>query len=312
LLLTYETWNGSKGEVVSVCAIMLSCNPDMLVAEQAIERIRLQVARLIVVDNGSAQPCVDRLRTLSDLLHFELIELKVNQGVADGYNAGVTAAMAHGEDFLLLLDHDSIASADMVRQLRQAFDALSEEGARLAAVGPRFVNPRNNESSTFVSLGRFKLAATVSDPQDMAATVPAAFLISSGSLIPVSVFKEVGLFESALFVDHVDTEWCLRARIHGYHFAGANAAQMHHTIGDETVRVWFLRWRQVPVHNPNRHYFLFRNAVILMKRPYVPFQFKVSCALIILFMFAFFPILIAPRLTRLRAMMRGLCAGLAW
>jgi rhamnosyltransferase len=78
------------------------------------------------------------------------------------------------------------------------------------------------------------------------------------------------------------------------------------------VRVWFLRWRQVPVHNPNRHYFLFRNAVILMKRPYVPFQFKVSCALIILFMFAFFPILIAPRLTRLRAMMRGLCAGLAW
>ncbi|MET5116689.1 glycosyltransferase family 2 protein, partial [Burkholderia pseudomallei] len=41
-----------------------------------------------------------------------------------------------------------------------------------------------------------------------------AFLISSGSVISRGANARLGRFDEALFIDHVDTEYCLRAQAH--------------------------------------------------------------------------------------------------
>jgi len=45
-------------------------------------------------------------------------------------------------------------------------------------------------------------------------------LIASGCLIPADVLRDVGLMDDALFIDHVDTDWCMRARARGYRLLG--------------------------------------------------------------------------------------------
>ena len=60
--------------------------------------------------------------------------------------------------------------------------------------------------------------------------------------------------EEALFIDQVDTEWCLRARSMGYRVFGACGAILEHRLGEAYYRIWFGRWRQLPRHKPFRYY----------------------------------------------------------
>ncbi|MFP3480127.1 glycosyltransferase family 2 protein, partial [Burkholderia sp. SIMBA_057] len=68
----------------------------------------------------------------------------------------------------------------------------------------------------------------------------------------------------SFFIDHVDTEWCLRANAAGYALFGVCAARLDHELGDRIVRLWAIRWRAVPVHSPVRMYYMFRNTIRLL------------------------------------------------
>src|SRR5690606_27148133 len=41
-------------------------------------------------------------------------------------------------------------------------------------------------------------------------------LITSGSLVNLAVFQKLGGFDENLFIDEVDFEYCLRAKVNGY------------------------------------------------------------------------------------------------
>jgi len=72
------------------------------------------------------------------------------------------------------------------------------------------------------------------------------FLLSSGSLVPLDVIDKVGGMEEELFIDQVDTEWCLRARSMGYRVFGAFGAILEHRLGEAHARAWFDRWPHLP------------------------------------------------------------------
>jgi rhamnosyltransferase len=105
--------------------------------------------------------------------------------------------------------------------------------------------------------------------------VPCANLNGSGTLVPVDLFLDLGGLEDDLFIDHVDTEWAFRVQARGYHLFGIPQAIFRHRMGDTSRRIWLFGWRVWPVRSPRRHYFLYRNAVILMRRGYVPRVWKV-------------------------------------
>jgi rhamnosyltransferase len=105
------------------------------------------------------------------------------------------------------------------------------------------------------------------DPKHSREVVDTDFLISSGCLIPVNVLCDIGMMDESLFIDYVDTEWGLRAKLHGYRLLGASGNLMRHRIGETSRRVWLGRWRQVAVHKSFRYYYIFRNCLILLHRP---------------------------------------------
>ncbi|CAJ3065161.1 rhamnosyltransferase [Burkholderia pseudomallei] len=58
-----------------------------------------------------------------------------------------------------------------------------------------------------------------------------AFLISSGSVISRGAYARLGRFDEALFIDHVDTEYCLRALAHNVPLYVVPSLVLTHRIG---------------------------------------------------------------------------------
>lgn len=293
-----------------ICAVVVSYNPELKILEAVISAILPQVHHLVVVDNGSSDEIAEKLQTLASVQKFHLIASKCNLGVATGHNVGIGWARDQDCSHVLLLDQDSVAEDDMVSGLLAAHRRLTAQGITVSAVGPLYQDPLSGHSSFFVRSGFPKPKRLYCVPRRRDQHIEADFLITSGSLISLSTIDAVGAMDDGLFIDHVDTEWFLRARYKGYRAFGVCDAVMHHTLGSETLRVWLGRWRYVPRHSPLRHYYIFRNSILLYKRPYVPAIWIFNDVIRLGFMFVYYPLWTAPRAKHVLMMVKGILDGL--
>ena len=108
--------------------------------------------------------------------------------------------------------------------------------------------------------------------------IEALTLITSGCLIPMHVLCDVGGMREDFFIDHVDIEWCHRARAKGYRIFGAFHAQMFQRMGDDRLKVWYFRWRYESAYSALRMYYRLRNFTILWKLNYVGWRWKVRAS----------------------------------
>lgn len=76
--------------------------------------------------------------------------------------------------------------------------------------------------------------------------------------------------DEQLSIDHVDTDWFLRANAQGLLSHGVCDAVMVHGLGEATYRVWFGPWHFVPKHKPFKYYYIYRHSLLLNRRPYAP------------------------------------------
>ena len=237
-----------------IAAVVISYGPTTATAA-LLSALVGQVDRVIVVDNGSA-PAALALIARPDVT---LIELKENTGIAHAQNVGIEKARELGASHVLLMDQDSLPAPDMVATLR----VVCEANPQAAAVGP-YIGQASGAHDDLVYVDRRwgpRRAGAFELEKDV---VTAAFLLASGCLIPISVLAEIGPMNESYFIDHVDLEWCLRARNAGYEVLVATQAKLDHALGDEMIR---LPGRRQPVHRhgPIRCYYLSRNTIFLMR-----------------------------------------------
>jgi rhamnosyltransferase len=254
--------------VSSVCAIVVTYQPDNARLAQVLSALRSTVDAIVVVDNGSVELDEAQLRSAYPPLIVKRFES--NRGIAAAQNEGVALARDTKCGYVLFLDQDSLPQPGMVSSLRDALEQLQATGHQVACLGPRVRLPRSPNLAGFSRLGWLGLRPQPC-PHDRAA-VECDFLLSSGSLVPLEVIDKVGGMEEQLFIDQVDTEWCLRARSMGYRVFGACGAILEHRLGEEYSRIWFGRWRHLPRHQPFRYYYIFRNSLLLFRREYAPLK----------------------------------------
>jgi rhamnosyltransferase len=262
------------------------------------------VDAVVLVDNGSEKACLAWL----DPLNFPglvPILLDSNQGLAAAQNLAIEKARALGAEFVLLSDQDSLPAPDMVRRLLSFARTKQASGCHLAAVGPSYFDLHQKKLRPFVRVRGLRVRRfDCANPQEV---VEVDHLISSGSLIPMTTLDVVGGMREELFIDYVDTEWCLRAWRKGYRLFGVCNATMRHGLGDAPN--YFLG-RYVPVHGPLRHYYLFRNAVWLYRQGWIPLTWKLATAQRLLLKFLYFSLIPSGRLAQIAMMLRGLGDGL--
>jgi len=283
---------GMEPEIISesIAAVIVTFNPQLQNLKQNILAIFDQVDQVIVIDNGS-----ENQASLRDMLHDFAIA-KENQ-----------------HDYVLLLDQDSLVEPNMVELLYDAVLQLTAAGevATLAAVGARYIGDIGNDSF-FVRFGWFKFQRQYCFGAEHG-IISADFLISSGSLIPMKVIDQIGDMDDSLFIDHVDTEWFLRAKAAGLQAYGVCQAKMQHGLGEQMRRVRFFgvgRERHVPQHKPFRYYYMFRNSIALYRRKNVSRKWKWNDMQRLLQIFIFYGICYGPRLRNLEMMFRGIFDGL--
>ena len=293
-------------------AVILTYRPDQDILRQAVVSLCPQVDQILIVDNGTRWDAGGLLDVLTDgdRKKIEFVWLETNIGVGAGHNRGIRWARVHGFSHVLIMDHDSIPRPDMVRHLVVALDRLEAQGIPVAAVGPRYVDRYTGHISAFVRLGLWRFQQVFCGHAQAQELLETDLLISSGALIPMAVLNEVGDFSEGFFIDHIDIEWIFRARARGYRSFGVCDAVMEHGLGTATLRLWLGRWRNVPIHSPERHYYVFRNSIILFRMPHAPRRWIWNDIVRLIYMMIVFPMFGADRWRWIQLMARGIWHGL--
>lgn len=299
---------------VAVCAVVVTHHPDRLTLELLLHALAAQCRALVVVDNASpaatqtwlgdwAQAGVER--------HF-LLQAD-NLGIGAAQNLGIARARELGASHVLFSDQDSLPAADMVAQLLAA--AAAYRGSQpLALMAPVFVPierlAAEDNGTASAADGHFleQHAGSyrrVTCPADEVREVDIA--IASGSLMPLAVFDSVGLLDASLFIDAVDTEWCLRARAQGFTILAVGRAHLGHRLGDASCRIWLPGgWRRVPIHSHRRTYTITRNNLRICRYPHVPPAWRNYVRAMLIRRLCFFMLLGPERWQHFKAMWRGL------
>jgi rhamnosyltransferase len=260
-----------------VVAIIVTYHPEAVTFEQLLKCLLEQVTRIIVVDNtpGDENPLLASLLAGNGISErCRLVRLRENEGIARAINVGLDIALASSADFVLLSDQDSLPEHDMLENLIRAYSELSASGLRVGAVGPTFTDLNRALTLPFQVQLPGHLFYGHRTPSAEEPHVEALGLITSGTLIPISTIRDVGLMREEYFIDKVDTEWCHRARAKGYRLFGTGWAHMHQRLGEGGLRVWYFGWRDESVYSPLRIYYQLRNYVAICRLDYVDWRWK--------------------------------------
>lgn len=277
---------------ISTVAVIVSYNPDLIILRKILASLTAQCP-IVIIDNGSSQSTLVSLGQLvQNMNSVELIKLPENLGIAQAQNTAIRHITENNTavKYILTLDHDSIPPGDMINCLETTFETIEEQGVRVAAVGPALYDPRDN---SLLKLHKMKLLFFPGKIKpDKIPTKQLAIeldgLNSSGTLISVKAFGIICEFDSTLFIDHVETDWCFRARAKGFKLFATNKTRLTHHMGDDICYYWFFGKRSMPYRSPMRHYYLARNSILLQKRDYIPLSWKIFNIPKLLFTFIYF------------------------
>lgn len=272
-------------------AVIVSYNPDMEVFGQLLSSLNTQCLA-VVIDNGSSPDCIQSLEKLiKKHEHAELLCSADNMGIAHAQNTAASHILKTNTTarYILMLDHDSIPAEDMVGVLTNTFELLAAEGQKVAAVGPVLYDPRDYKLLKFHKLKTFYLGKM--RPESISLEKPVVEvdgLNSSGTLISVDAYRATDGFDNSLFIDHVETDWCFRAKAAGYRLYATTKTRLTHLMGDDVCYYWFFGKKRMPYRSPSRHYYIVRNSILLQKRNYVPVAWKISNLLKLFFTYMYF------------------------
>lgn len=260
-----------------VLAVVVTYHPQGAGLQPLLRALAPQVDGLLVVDNTPGSP--DHIEYLLAPLravmpHLRLQRSGTNLGIAAAQNIGIRVALDEGFEHVLLSDQDSLPDADMVAALRDCCVQLQAQGVRVACVCPEYFDETTGQVFRFQveETGHLLYRSVASNP-----ALPAQEIIttiSSGTLVSRAALQQVGGMREDFFIDHVDTEWCHRARALGFHNYATARARLVHRLGEAPFRVWYFGWRQHSEYSPARLYYRFRNFVLLCRLPHVPLRWS--------------------------------------
>lgn len=287
-------------------------NPDFLLP--LLRQLTRQCTEVLVVDNTPSErdDAFEQMRRDQDTVELtRIVRLGRNAGIAAALNVGLEVALAEGFDFALLSDQDSLPDAEMVAGLLRANEELGLAGHNVALVGPLVRDLVTEQDYPFQTRVPGKLFYGHALPTCTNQNISAYTLITSGSLLSLHALRDIGPMQEALFIDYVDSEWCLRAISKGYDIYGTGHAVLNHRMGDDNFDVWYLGWRKMSKYSPLRLYYRFRNFVYLLKLPYVPAGWKLRASWYWLGNLYAYTIFSDARLAAVRAIARGVKDGAA-
>jgi rhamnosyltransferase len=192
----------------------------------------------------------------------ELIRNERNLGVAAALNLGARSALSQGYEWLLTLDQDSAPAPNMIEHLTDSFEGWNQQDD-IAIISPRIIDLEVEREALFLrrrSLLFYQRLRCTDVDLDRITTV-----ITSGALIRMKAFNVLGGFREELFIDYVDTDFCLRAINHGYRILVSCKAILKHQFGSRKMVRRGPMTLYPSFHSPERWYTISRNRIAIIR-----------------------------------------------
>lgn len=290
-------------------AIVVVYQPDMHRLRELVALLVGLTGDVVLANNGAdvlaASDFFCALSEQAKTARLGILNLGSNLGVAAALNWGVCYLKERNCTWAWSFDQDSLPAPDALAALLNAWPSAS-----FAALAPGIWEEGRGQPLPFLTTdaaGVVRLQA-IPRPQEVVAA------ITSGLLFRIDAWQAVGGALEPLFIDHVDTEWCCRARAAGWRILAVPAARIHHQLGRPGPRFAGLGHRVV-LRPAIRTYYMLRNGWLLGRMAYAPpgwrrYQMRQSAKIIIV------ALLHGPqRWSQLRAILRAVrdaCRSYAW
>jgi len=241
-----------------VVIIILNWNnaADTLACLDSVFRSDYPNFHVLVVDNGSTDGSPEAVRAAYPTV--TLIENGANLGYAEGNNVGIRHALAHGADYVLLLNNDTLVAPDMLAKLL----AVAEADAQIGIVGPLicYYDPPDvvwNAGNAIDWQEGNVMNLRGDESCDKVGTQPYAVDYVSGCALCIrrSVIEQVGLLDARFFIYYEETDWCVRTRRAGYIVMMVPGARIWHKVSST-----------MGIASPPTTYYMTRNQFLFYAR----------------------------------------------
>lgn len=232
----------------NTCAIFVTFNPDADFSKH-LSQVLSQFPFAIIVDNASQSSAVEMLRCLANNPRVILEVNPSNLGIARALNQGVEIALLKQFSWVVTFDQDTCIGDDFFETIFKIYEIT--RGTQVM-IGGNYWNTSTQRDfvPNTASERLFRERKT---------------LITSGTLMPLSLFDKIGMFREDYFIDSVDHEFSLRARASGYRMLITCRPLMKHSIGSSSSRISRSRLLLSFHHSAKRKYFIARNTVFTAK-----------------------------------------------
>lgn|SRR5215472_1542340 len=222
---------GTPTTAPNVCCIIVNWNgwKDTLQCLESLQRCTYASLTVLIVDNGSTNDSVAMIREA----HPDVVVLEngSNLGFAGGNNVGIRYALAHGADYVWLLNNDTAPDPEALTSLV----AKAATNKRIGAVASICYYADNQSAveawggahvNLWVGFGR---NSTRPRPDDWFHS-----LNGTSMLISREALEDVGLLDEIFFLYWEDTEFCLRLRKNEWKIAAAPDSRVIHKVHGST------------------------------------------------------------------------------
>lgn len=236
-----------------VAAIIVSYNPDKNLLD-SVNLLISQVEKIIIVDNGSIEEKRKDISSIKDIDNerIEIIFNEENLGIATALNIGVREALKQGFNWILTMDQDSKASKYMVEKMFEVYNNIDEkERKSILSIFPNFVDERIQSIEENSVMNTYEYVDAD---------------ITSGNLVNSEVFDKVGFFDDSLFIDLVDTDFCMRLNEKNIKMIKVRDAILYHSLGESQSVKSILGKFNTSNHSALRRYYMTRNRFYIWER----------------------------------------------
>lgn len=236
--------NKNKNKKKTISAGIVLFNPNIERLNENIQAIVGQVDRVILFDNGSSNYVQIKSFLHNNYPKCFLITSKRNKGIAYALNKIANVALTNGYKWLLTLDQDSVASDNLI--------STYEKYMYLPNVGQLTCNNKDRNLS--------KIHGTNNKIEEV------KYCITSGTILNLDAWKKVNGFDSSMFIDRVDNEFCCALRAKGYKTYKLGFCGILHEMGNITKHYFFNKTVVVMNYNAMRYYYIAKNSILLARR----------------------------------------------
>jgi rhamnosyltransferase len=220
-----------------IAGLLIIYNPCVVIVRKNIETYIEFLDKLIIIDNSIMSQQLFDIDSAKGKI--ECLRMGKNIGVATALNIGAAKAVGLGFDWLMLMDQDSSALSGMMDTILKSVGKFSDCGI----LAPLQIT----KTREYVEQGN--------DYTDILCAM------TSGSLLNLLAYQKCGSFDDKLFIDHVDNEYCLRLKKHGYKVIRCNKALLKHYLGEVKKVSLFGYKYTITTHEPFRLYYFTRNGL---------------------------------------------------